>query len=96
MFRLTCKAYCDLKDIAGYTRENWGRSQLGIYLKMLDDAFHELSANPEYGKKIDDVRKGYYKYRIGKHIIFYRKASKNDIEIVRILHERMDVKSHID
>ena len=95
MFRLTRKAYEDLKGIAVYTQENWGKSQRGIYLKMIDDAFHELSAHPGHGKKIDDIREGYFKYRIAKHIIFYRMVSKKDIEIVRILHQRMDVESNI-
>jgi len=95
MFRLTAKAYEDLKAIAIYTQENWGKSQRIIYLKMMDDAFTELSKNPEHGKKIDDIREGYYKYKIGRHLIFYRMVSKNDIEIVRILHERMDIESHL-
>ena len=81
MFHLTLKAYEDLKSIAIYTQENWGKSQRALYLKMMDDAFHELSTNPEYGMKIDNLREGYYKYRIGKHLIFYRRVSKKDVEI---------------
>ena len=95
MFHLTRKAYEDLKGIAVYTQENWGKSRRIIYLKMMDDAFRELSDNPGQGRKIDDIRKGYYKYRIGKHIFFYRLVSENDIEIVRILHQRMDIESHL-
>ena len=94
MFHLTRKAYEDLKGIAIYTQKNWGKNQCVIYLKMMDNAFNELSNNPRIGKKIDDIRKGYYKYVIGKHLIFYRMVSKNDIEIVRILYQRMDIESH--
>ena len=95
MFHLTSKAYEDLKSIAIYTQENWGQSQRTIYLKMMDDAFRELSDNPEHGRKIDDIRAGYYKYKIGKHLIFYRFVSETDIEIVRILHQKMDIESHL-
>ena len=95
MFHLTQKAYEDLKGIAIYTQENWGKSQRVHYVKMLDDAFHELSNNPEHGVKIDDIREGYYKYRIGRHLIFYRMISEHDIEIVRILHQRMDIESRL-
>jgi len=95
LFHLTQKAYEDLKSIAIYTQENWGRSQRILYMKMFDDAFHELSNNPEYGVKIDDIRKGYYKYRIGSHLIFYRIIFERDIEIVRILHQRMDFESYL-
>ena len=93
MFHLTQKAYGDLKDIAIYTQKNLGKSQRILYVKMLDDAFHELSDNPEYGVKIKDIREGYYKYRIGSHLIYCRKISEHDIEIVRILHQRMDIES---
>jgi toxin ParE1/3/4 len=95
MFHLTKKAYEDLKGIAIYTQETWGKSQRYLYLKMMDGAFNELSDKPTRGVKIDDIREGYYKYRIGKHLIFYRLVSKSDIEVVRILHQRMDVESHI-
>ena len=93
MFHLTQKAYEDLKSIAIYTQENWGKSQRALYVKMLDDTFHELSNNPKHGVKIDDIREGYYKYRIGRHLIFYRMISEHDIEIVRILHQKMDIES---
>jgi toxin ParE1/3/4 len=95
MFHLTRKAYEDLKSIAIYTKENWGKSQRAIYLKMMDDAFLDLSNNPGHGRKADDMREGYYKYRIGKHLIFYHQASAGDIEIVRILHQRMDIENHL-
>ena len=94
MFHLTQKAYDDLKDIAIYTQENWGKSQRTLYLKMMNDAFHELSVNPKLGTKIDDIRTGYFKYRIGSHMIFYRMVY-DDVQIVRILHQRMDVESNI-
>ena len=94
MFRLTNKAYEDLKEIAVYTHEIWGASQRDIYMRMLDSAFHVIVANPSCGLKIDEIREGYYKYVIGKHLIFYRVVA-GEIEIVRILHQRMDVESYI-
>ena len=95
MFFLTSKAYEDLKSIAIYTQETWGISQRNIYLKMMDDAFNELSSDPNRGRKIDNIRTGYYKYKIGKHFIFYRLVSESDIEIIRILHQKMDIESHL-
>ena len=34
-------------------------------------------------------------FRIGQHIIFYRKLKGKKVEIVRILHSRMDLKNKI-
>ncbi|GHU29669.1 hypothetical protein FACS1894152_8000 [Bacilli bacterium] len=95
MFHLTKKAYEDLKDIASYTSKTWGIGQRAIYLKMMDTAFHELSDNPQRGIKIDEIRRGYFKYRVGRHLIFYRLVSDDDVQIVRILHQTMDIESHI-
>jgi len=34
-------------------------------------------------------------FKIGRHIIFYRKIEENKIEVARILHIRMDLKSRM-
>lgn len=31
--------------------------------------------------------------KTGRHVIFYRKLEENEVEITRILHEKMDLKS---
>jgi plasmid stabilization system protein ParE len=40
------------------------------------------------------IRKGYRVYHVGRHLIFYRQKSPG-IEIIRILHDRMDVETHL-
>ena len=52
--------------------------------------YHFLAENPEKGKNCDDIRLGYKKYMVWKHIIFYREIDGVAIEIVRILHGSMD------
>jgi toxin ParE1/3/4 len=94
MFRLTKKAYEDLKSIAIYTEEKWDKNQCILYLTMLDSAFHEIAKNPDSGIKIDDIRKGYFKYRAGKHFVFYHQT-KSTVKIVRILHQMMDIESKL-
>jgi len=94
-FYLTKKAKADLKDIARYTRETWGREQRNVYLKKIDDIFHQLSNNPAQGRNCDHIREGYRKYGIGKHYIFYRTIAPDQIEIVRILHGSMDIEERL-
>jgi toxin ParE1/3/4 len=95
IFQLTVKAKEDLKNIALYTQEIWGIRQRNFYLKQIDEVFHIISKSPDKGRICDNIRKGYYKHSAGKHIIFYRQISKKEIQIVRILHESMDVPSHL-
>ena len=49
---------------------------------------------PSLGRACDDIRTGYRRYAEGSHTIFYREAG-GGIEIVRILHGRMDPDRHL-
>ena len=92
--RLTRKALEDLRSIARYTEKNWGREQRNKYLSKLDASIKMLEHEPEMGRACDEIREGYRKHHVGRHLIFYRQTSSH-IEIIRILHESMDVDSHL-
>lgn len=94
-FTLTNRAFSDLKDIGRYTLQQWGREQRNLYLKMLDATFRQLAANPHKGKDCSDIRNGYRKFNAGSHVIFYRQMSGDTIEIVRVLHGRMDCETRL-
>ena len=91
IFSLTEAAKRDLKDIARFTQKRWGLEQRNKYLKTLDDSFHQLASNPATGRACNEIKVGYYKFPTGSHMIFYRKKSELKIQIVRVLHESMDV-----
>lgn len=90
-FKLTNKAKIDLVKIAKYTEAQWGREQRNLYLKQFDNAFHLISDKPLIGKECDYIKTDYRKFPQGSHIIFYKEAGKSNIEIIRILHKKMDV-----
>jgi toxin ParE1/3/4 len=94
-FALTNKAIADLKEFGYYTQSRWSYEQRNMYLTMLDACFNQLAANPLKGKDCGNIRSGYRKHPAGRHIIFYRPLSKDTIEIVRILHERMDIETRL-
>lgn len=94
-FTLTNMAKADLKKIGRYTQERWGRDQRNQYLTMLDACFHQLAANPHLGKDCSAVRRGYRKLNAGRHLIFYRQTPTDPIEIVRVLHGRMDIETRL-
>jgi toxin ParE1/3/4 len=95
-FSLTHKAKADLKSIAAYTQRKWGRKQRLVYIKQFDDTFRMLANTPDTGHKCDFIQAGYLKFPCISHIIFYRLISNTEIQIVRILHKRMDVKSKLE
>ena len=91
-FQLTNRAKLDLKSIAAYTQRKWGKEQRRIYLKQFDDAFHLLAKTPDIGIACDYIKLGYRKFPVTSHVVFYQALSENKIEIVRVLHKRMEAK----
>lgn len=94
-FILTNMAKADLKEIARFTQNRWGRQQRDLYLQMLDISFRQLAANPLKGKDCSDIRAGYRKFIAGSHVIFYRQVFADSIEIVRVLHGHMDIETRL-
>lgn len=94
-FVLTGKAQADVLAIGRYTAATWGREQRNQYLALLDRSFHELAANPFMGQDCAAIRTGYRKHLVGRHLVFYRSLADGRIEVVRILHERMDVEHRL-
>src|SRR5215217_169994 len=93
---LTNKAVEDLSKIWEYTYEVWSESQADKYYELLISSFQEIVQNPQLGKNYDELDKVIFGPRLGKHIVFYRVAQAEDIEILSILHQRMDLKNKID
>jgi len=89
-FRLTPRAYDDLKNIARYTREQWGESQREKYMRALDERFQWLAEHPRSGKRRPDIAEGYYCFLQGSHLIFYL-IGTDAIDIIGVPHRHMDI-----
>jgi toxin ParE1/3/4 len=87
------KAIHDLNNIWVYTQENWSEKQADKYYKMLLDICQEIAKNPEMGKNYDLVRPNLLGMRANKHVIFYQIKDNHTVEILRILHGQMDLKT---
>jgi toxin ParE1/3/4 len=94
-FWLSNKAVEDLEQIWNYTFDTWSEQQADKYYRMLIDTCGELAENPSVGKNYDGVYTQLLGFNSGRHIIFYRATNSYSIEIIRILHERMDLKHRI-
>ena len=94
-FYLTNKAVEDLAHIWNFTLIKWSERQANKYYKFLLDSCQEVAENPNLGKEYDQVSNGLLDISVNRHVIFYRCLSKNEIEITRVLHGRMDLKFRI-
>ncbi|MBX9049615.1 type II toxin-antitoxin system RelE/ParE family toxin [Bacteroides thetaiotaomicron] len=87
------KAVDDLSDIWNYTLEEWSEQQADQYYQMLIASCNKIAENPAlFGREYDEIADGLLGFKANKHIIFYKITGNGDIFIVRILHERMDLK----
>ncbi len=90
------EAIDDLTDIWEYTLQEWSEHQADKYFETIKFACKEIGQNPNIGKVYTEISKNLLGLKSGKHIIFYHKISEDEIEVIRILHERMDLKNRIN
>ena len=89
------EAIDDLNDIWDYTFEQWSENQADKYYSTLRFACKEIGENPDVGEEYTGIRRDLLGLKSGKHIIFYHLISEDEIEVIRILHERMDLKNRL-
>ena len=95
-YSISEKANQDIEKIWLYTFENWSIEQADRYYNLILDEIEFISENFESGKSADYIKKGYRSSIVKSHIIFYKKSSRNIVEIIRVLHQKMDIENRID
>ena len=89
------EAIDDLNDIWDYTFEQWSENQANKYYASLKTACNEIGENPDIGREYFGISRNLLGLKSGKHIIFYHLNTSNEVEIIRIIHERMDLKTRL-
>lgn len=93
---LSPAARADVEQIWDYTCDRWDDKQAEKYVREIQRAIDRVVDSPEIGRACDEVRPGYRKHAVGAHTLYYRIAGVEMIDVVRILHQRMDVDRHLD
>ena len=95
MFKIILRqeAIDDLNDIWNYTYEKWSEKQADKYYTTIKLACKRIGDDPNIGREYHNVVSRLVGLKSGKHIIFYN--SNDEVEIIRILHERMDLKTKL-
>jgi len=101
--RLGAAAELDFANIVKWTTENFGARQSRVYQNTLVLAIGELADGPDVAgsKARDEIMPGLRTVHVarhsrrGSHFLMYRVAPKTTIEIVRILHDGMDLQRHL-
>jgi toxin ParE1/3/4 len=93
-YRLTPAAERDLETIWIHTFQQWGVEQADRYTDILITTFIELAPSPRTAPACDQIRPGYRRRSIERHMIYFRIAAYG-VAIIRILHDRMDAPRHL-
>ena len=101
--RLGAAAELDFANILRWTTENFGLRQSRVYRDTLVQAIGELADGPNVAGSMarDEIIAGLRTLHVarrgrrGSHFLMYRAAPNSTIEIVRILHDKMDLRRHV-
>lgn len=96
-YLISIQASNDLENIWLYTFENWSQEQADRYFNFIMDEIENIARDPLSGEDYSVIREGYFRSRVKSHFIFYRaNFKKNVVEIIRILHQKMDIDSRLN
>ena len=91
-WRLTPAARRDLSEIWLYTANRWGVDQADDYILQIEKDLTAAAGGSPLAQAFDEL----WRIRSGNHLCFYRKTAGPSIEVIRILHERMDIRPKLN
>lgn len=89
------KALEDINNIWIYTAENWSVEQADRYYNLIIDEIEYVIRNFDTARDFGKIRKSYRYSKVKSHLIFFKKDKTNEIEVVRVLHEIMDIENRL-
>ena len=93
-YRLTPDPQRDLSSIWDYKREQWDANQAETYVLEIRNAIERIADLPDRGQAVDEIRAGYRRSAIGRHLVHFI-ARRDGVDVIRILHQRMDPTRHL-
>ena len=101
--RLAAQAELDFSEIITWTAENFGERQAKAYAETLILAIELLNNGPEQlgVKAREDIGPGIRTLHVacharsGRHFVVFSEAKDQYIDVLRLLHDSMDLARHI-
>lgn len=101
---LTAAAERDIRSALGFNARHWGTAQAAAYRRLIAAAIEALLDDPlrPASRARDEVRPGVRTLHIGRpgrparHMVVYRVSPVGDLEILRVLHDAMELQRHLE
>lgn len=88
-FKISTEAENDLT-------KTWSIAQANRYINLIFQEIDFICKNPMLGLDFSYVKDGYFKTKVKPHFIFYKiNYQKSQIEIIRILNQRMIIEERL-
>ncbi|MBR1782205.1 MAG: type II toxin-antitoxin system RelE/ParE family toxin [Bacteroidales bacterium] len=95
--RVDTKSHAD--TLQPSTRQSFLLLTLGRYknnYRQLYFSIQNLSGLPNFlARNYSEIKEGLWGYRVGHHIIFFKKHDDGSVWVDRVLHEKMDYQRHL-
>lgn len=98
-------AKADLRNIVDWTADHFGDRQARVYAGAFSELLQDLTDGPDIpgARRRDDIQAGLHTIHIarrrrkGRHVLLFRVLDdkQRTIEVLRILHDAMDVSRHL-
>lgn len=97
--RVSVAARRDITKALRFSDQRWGPAQRQAYRALVEEALLDLLENPEHpaSRPRDEIRPGVRTFHIarrgrpGRHLIVYRLGPNGALEVMRLLHDAMDL-----
>ena len=104
--RLTATAESDLRNILRWTARQFGHAQAHVYSETLTRAIQALTDGPHVdgSQQRDSIARGLMTLHVarngrkGRHFVLYQVSKTTEaptIEVLRLLHDSMDLARHV-
>lgn len=102
--RLARQAEQDIADILAWTKKHFSQQQADVYAETLIMALDALAEGPDVigTQARDDILPGTRVLHVarqgrrGRHFIAFRTNENHRIDVLRILHDSMDLARHVE
>jgi len=94
-YRISEAAKSDLDAIWEYTFNKWSKEQADRYYSLIMSEIEFITGNLTSGRPMSHVKKGYFASYVKSHMILF-KRNQEIVEVIRVLHQKMDVESNLD
>ncbi|HEP8841380.1 TPA: type II toxin-antitoxin system RelE/ParE family toxin [Pseudomonas aeruginosa] len=95
-YRISHDAQADIVDILRFTHNRFGDAARRRYQALISAALEAVATDPQQVGSIsrEELGAGLRSIHL-RHFVFYRVATDQVLEVVRVLHDSMDLDQHL-